>query len=82
MEKYRRLPQPERITLLLSEIRNFEKEWTVESIACNSCYLLCKRLLQQSGQDLRSADSIVKTKPADLEEKECHCVDSSELPLC
>ena len=84
IEKYRRLPQPENITLLLSEIGNFEEELTVESIVCNSCYLLCKRLLQQSGEDLRSADSIMenlKTKLGDLEEKMNHCVDSSELVL-
>ena len=82
--KHRHLPQPESITLLLSEIGNFEKEMTVDSIVCNSCYLLCKRLLKQSGEDLRSADSIVeslKTELADLEEKVNHCVDSSELVL-
>ena len=69
---------------MLSEIGDFEKAMTAESIACNSCYLLCKRLLQQSGEDLRPAESIVEllnTKLVALEERVNQCVDSSELAL-
>ena len=57
----RPLPQPEStcIKVLLDEAGNFEKCLSVESVACNSCYLFSKRLLQQCGEDVRSADSII-----------------------
>ena len=32
---------------------------SMESVACNSCYLFSKRLLQQCGEDVRSAESII-----------------------
>ena len=52
-------PQPETIKVLLDEAGNFEKCVSVESVACNSCYSFSKRLLQQCGQDVRSAESII-----------------------
>ena len=44
--------------VLLDEAGNFEECLGVESVACNSCYLFSKRLLQQCGEDVRSAESI------------------------
>ena len=47
----RHLPQPETI---LDETGNFGKCLDAESIVCNSCYLFCKKLLEQYGEDIRS----------------------------
>ena len=54
----RPLLQPETIKVLLDDIEagNFEKCLSVESVACNSCYLFSKRFLQQCGEDVCSAE--------------------------
>ena len=49
------LPQTETIKVLLDGV---EKCLSVESVACNSCYLFSERLLQLCGEDVRSAESI------------------------
>ena len=43
----RHIPQPETIKVLLDEAGNFEKCLSVERVACNSCYLFSKSMLQQ-----------------------------------
>ena len=55
----RPLPQPETIKVLLDEAGNLEKCVSMESVACNSCYLFSKRLLQHCGEDIRPAESII-----------------------
>ena len=49
----------------------------MESLACNSCYLFSKKLLQQCGEDVRSAESIIgslETKVIDLKERMHTCM--------
>ena len=77
----RPVPQPQSINVLLQEAGNFDKCFTVDSVACNSCYLFCKRLLQQSDDDLRSPESIVHaltTKVTELQDRLQQCSNSSE----
>ena len=45
---------------------------SMESVACNSCYLFSKKLLQQCGEDVRSAESIIGS--LDLKEKMQTCM--------
>ena len=73
----RPLPQPESIKIVLDETGNFEKCLSVDSVVCNSCYLFCKRLLQQCGEDVRPAESIMqslKAKVMDLKERLHQCM--------
>ena len=77
----RPLPQPETIKVLLDEAGNFEKCLSVESVACNSCYLFSMRLLQQCGEDVRSAESIIgslEAKVIDLKERMHTCMTRGE----
>ena len=72
VDRRRPIPYPDSITLMLSEIGNFESCLTNESVACNPCYQFCKRLLQQVGEDIRPAETIVeslRSKVADLQGK-------------
>ena len=58
-----------------------EKCLSVESVACNSCYLFSKRLLQQCGEDVRSAESIIgslEAKVIDLKERMHTCMTRDE----
>ena len=53
----------------------------MESVACNSCYLFSKRLLQQCGEDVRSAESIIgslEAKLIDLKQRMHICMTSWE----
>lgn len=62
----RHLPQPE------SHITWDRKLWKVESVLCTSCYLFCKKLLEQYGEDIRSTESIMQAltaKVGDLKER-------------
>ena len=80
----RPLPQPETIKVLLDEEGNFEKCLSVESVVCNSCYLFSKRLLQQCGEDVASAESIIgslEAKVIDLKEKMHTCMTSGDKTL-
>ena len=48
----------------------------MESLACNSCYLSSKKLLQQCGENVRSAESIIgclETKVIDVKERMHTC---------
>jgi hypothetical protein len=54
---------------------------SIDSVVCNSCYHFCKRLLQQYGEDIRSAEIIVESlraKVADLEERVHKCMHGGE----
>ena len=65
----RPLPQPEGIQIILDETGDSEKCLDADSVACNSCYLFCKKLLQEYGEDIRSAETILESlnvKVADL----------------
>ena len=73
-----RLTTPGTIKVLLDEAGNFEKCLSVESVACNSCYLFSKRL-QQCGEDVRSAEMIIgslEAKVIDLKERMHTCMTS------
>ena len=48
---------------------------SMESVACNSCYLFSKRLLQQCGEDVRSAESIIGSLEAKVIRKNAHVHD-------
>ena len=46
-----------------------------ESVVCNSCYLFCKKLLEQYGGDIRSTETIMQAlaaKVGDLKELVVH----------
>ena len=56
----------------------------MESVACNTCYLFSMRLLQQCGEDVRSAESIIgslKTKVIDLKERMHTCMTEGDKTL-
>ena len=50
----------------------------MESVACNSCYLFSKRLLQQCGEDVRSAEGSLEAKVIDPKERMHTCMTSGE----
>ena len=50
----------------------------MESVACNSCCLFSKRLLQQCGEDVRSAESIIGSLGAKVIERMYTCMTSGE----
>ena len=56
---FKPIPQHESIQNLLQEVGNFDGCLTVDSLACNKCYMFCQRLLQQCGEDLCPPASIV-----------------------
>ena len=74
----RHIPQPESIQIILDD---FEKRLDTESVVCNSCYLFCKKLLQQYGEEARSTESIIQSlaaKVGDLKERVHQCRTSGE----
>ena len=81
---FRPVPKPASISVLLQEAGNFDTHVTDDSIACNSCYLFCKRLLQQCDEDLHPPESIVyalKAKVADIQDRLHQCMDSNDTAL-
>ena len=56
----------------------------MDSVVCNSCYLFSKRLLQQCGEDVRSAESIIgslEAKVIDLKEIMHTCMTRGDKTL-
>lgn len=51
---------------------------------CSTCFLFCKRSLQQSDDDLRTPESIVcalRSKVAELQDTSHHCKEGNETTL-
>lgn len=81
---FRPIPQPEIVSSLLSNVGNFDKVLTNDSMACNNCYLLCTRLVQQCDEDPRSTETIiqgVRVKVGQLREECSRCIDNNEFAL-
>ena len=80
----RPLPQPQSITLMLNEVGQFDKCLDTDSVACNSCYQFCKRLLQQYGDDIRTAEDILellRAKVTNIKERVHKCMQFDEMAL-
>ena len=58
-----------------------EKYLSVESVACNSCCLFSKGLLQQCGEDVHSAESIIGCLEANSKERMHTCMARGEKTL-
>ena len=77
----RPLPQPETIKVLLGKAG---KCLSMESVVYNSCSLFSKRLLQQCGEDVRSAESIIgclEAKVIDTKERMHMCMTRGDKTL-
>ena len=57
VKKRRLLPEPQTIQMILDGTGDSEK--CAESVVCNSCYLFCKKLLQQYGDHINSSERII-----------------------
>ena len=80
-EKRRLLPEPETIQMILDETGDSEKCVSSQSVVCNSCYLFCKKLLQQYGDDTISSESIIDSlnvKVGDLWSRVHECQTSGD----
>ena len=76
-QRFFSVPQPQNISCLLREAGGFEECLTEVSVACNACRLFCRRLLEQSDEDLRPPQSIVESlqlKVSDLKERLHQCM--------
>ena len=80
----RPLPEPESIQNVLDEMGECEKSLHTDSVVCNSCYLFCKKLLHQYGEDMRSTESIMQSltaKVCDLKERVQNSSEHKEIAL-
>ena len=57
VKKRRLLPEPQTIQMILDGTGDSER--CAESVVCNSCYLFCKKLLQQYGDHINSSERII-----------------------
>ena len=76
-QRFFSVPQPQNISCLLREAGGFEECLTESSVACNACRLFCRRLLEQSDEDLRHPQTIVESlqlKVSDLKERLHQCM--------
>ena len=84
---FRPVSQPENVEVLLCEAGNFDGCTTADSLACNKCYVFCRKLLQQCDEDLRPPESIVhalRTKVDELQDSFRQCsniTDDNEVAL-